>query len=344
MQFRLSTLLLLFVVLWSSLAVFGVGGIFVLFLLVVASMIIARSWAVFLGFLVVVAVIAFLLSALPNVREAARKAQCNNNLHQIALALFNYEKANGCYPPAYIADKTGRPMHSWRVLILPYLGSYNSLYRQYSFDEPWGGPNNKKLLAARPQEYACPCDTHDDSPEEGQTSYVAVVGPNAAWSGKRSKKAVDLAPSDATIMVVETTGADVGWTEPRDLIATGSDATDASPSTISMSSQHGNRSGFFYTYHVGVGAHAAFADGSTRYLVPECVPRHLRAKYLRIGGYDQQVADAEEHSTSPLPAETPKLNLGNCCALAIWLATVGLFLFRAARSRKPKQAAGNSPA
>jgi len=38
------------------------------------------------------------------------------------LALFNYHDDYGSYPPAYIADESGRPMHSWRVLILPYLG------------------------------------------------------------------------------------------------------------------------------------------------------------------------------------------------------------------------------
>ena len=44
-----------------------------------------------------------------------------NNLRKSRLALHNYHQANGCFPPAYIADKNGKPMHSWRVLILPYM-------------------------------------------------------------------------------------------------------------------------------------------------------------------------------------------------------------------------------
>jgi hypothetical protein len=37
------------------------------------------------------------------------------------LAVANYEFANGAFPPPFLADASGRPMHSWRVLILPFL-------------------------------------------------------------------------------------------------------------------------------------------------------------------------------------------------------------------------------
>ncbi len=217
MQFRLSTLFLLFVVLWSTLAVFGTLGVLAFAILLLLAIAVARSWMVlFWSVALLVLVAAALLPAMANCRPVARRVQCTNNLKQIALALYDYEKANGCYPPAYIADKNGRPMHSWRVLILPYLG-YGSLYKRYSFNEPWNGPNNKKLLAARPREYVCPSDGNAWWSDAGPTSYVAVVGRNAAWRGTTPRKAVDLAPSHETIIVVEVAESGISWTEPKDL-------------------------------------------------------------------------------------------------------------------------------
>ena len=48
---------------------------------------------------------------------------CVNNLKQIALALHNYEEVYKVLPPAYTVDAQGRPLHSWRTLILPYPGA-----------------------------------------------------------------------------------------------------------------------------------------------------------------------------------------------------------------------------
>ncbi|HZW34640.1 MAG TPA: DUF1559 domain-containing protein [Isosphaeraceae bacterium] len=45
---------------------------------------------------------------------------------------------------SYIADATGKPMHGWRVLILPFL-EQSAVYNQYDFSEPWDGPNNPRM-------------------------------------------------------------------------------------------------------------------------------------------------------------------------------------------------------
>ena len=97
------------------------------------------------------------------------------------MAVANYHETYGCFPPAYVADGDGKPMHSWRVLILPYLGQ-QELYNAYDFAEPWNGPSNGKLAGRIGNIYL---RSGLDSDQIHTTSFVAVVGPQTVWLGSR---------------------------------------------------------------------------------------------------------------------------------------------------------------
>jgi hypothetical protein len=169
------------------------------------------------GMFGVYCLIAALLASVTGRTEPSRKSQCINNLKNIAFALQNYEAGKGAFPPAYIADAQGKPMHSWRVLILPQLDR-NDLYKKYRFDEPWDGPNNRLLHNEIMSIYQCPGD--EGIVGSTQTSYLAVLGDRTAWPGAKSRSVAEIQSKDGadrTILLVETHNSGVHWMEPRDL-------------------------------------------------------------------------------------------------------------------------------
>ncbi len=207
------------------------------------------------GLILVTAVIgiliALLLPAVQAAREAARRAQCSNNLKQISLALLNYEAANGCFPPAYVADENGRPMHSWRVLILPYM-EQQALYDLYRFDEPWDSPNNRMVTNTALSIYRCPSAGQADPME---TNYVMIVGPETVAFENSAVSIADISDGASnTILVIETADSGIRWAEPRDL----------NFGELNLQINDGTGEGI-RSRHSG-GVNAAFCDGSVHFL------------------------------------------------------------------------------
>lgn len=158
--------------------------------------------------------IALLLPAVSSSRDAARRMQCSNNMKQIALAMLNYESTNGTFPPAYTVDENGLPMHSWRVLILPYL-EQRHLYEQIALDEPWDSPANRQFHDVMIDIYGCPASVDEAS----DTNYMVLVGDETLFppDGK-SLAAGDVRDGMSnTILVVEVANTGVHWMEPTDL-------------------------------------------------------------------------------------------------------------------------------
>jgi hypothetical protein len=158
----------------------------------------------------------------PPQHGASMRSMCRNNLKQVGFALRQYEEHYGALPPAFIADKHGRPAHSWRVLILPFM-DHEKLYAKYRFDEPWNGPNNRKLEDQMPNYghgdiLACPQVVKDSKLPSNHTNYMCIVGPNSVFTGVTPQKLASITDDhDSTIMVIESQSHSVHWMEPRDL-------------------------------------------------------------------------------------------------------------------------------
>jgi hypothetical protein len=157
-----------------------------------------------------------LVQAPARMRVAAQRIQSMNNLKQIALAMINYADTNGgTLAPQAIYGKDGKPLLSWRVLILPYIEQQN-LYMQFHLDEPWDSEHNKKLLDKMPVVYASPADP--EGTRKHQTHYLGFAGKGAFFDGKKGLRfpASITDGTSNTIMVVEGSKS-VPWTKPEDI-------------------------------------------------------------------------------------------------------------------------------
>lgn len=148
-------------------------------------------------------------------REQAVHDRTRQRLLQIGLALRSYHDAYGSFPPATTYDANGKPLHSWRVLILPQLG-YSELYRRYDLDQPWDSEQNSLLAFEMPQEYASAYDTAAIA--NGEPSFYVITGKGSAFPIKGSRKAEEILDDlTDTVLVAETISYGFSWLEPRDI-------------------------------------------------------------------------------------------------------------------------------
>lgn len=117
-----------------------------------------RAGFTILELFVVVAVIgilvALLLPAVQQVREAARRSQCQSNLHQIGVALHNFEASETSLPAG--CDFQNYWLHSWNMRILPYLDQA-PLYNQYNWTKVWDDPwTNENVTCNNLPVFVCP--------------------------------------------------------------------------------------------------------------------------------------------------------------------------------------------
>ena len=177
------------------------------------------------------------------------------------LTLFDHDVYE-TFPPAFIADKDGEPMHSWRVLILPFMEERNR-YDQYDFSQPWNGPTNRKLLDPIPYFYACPTEIRRTARAKQMTSYLAVVGDRTAWPGAEGRSMAEIVDGTSnTILVVEVGDLEVPWMKPEDISL--DDCVRLLHATDLGRTDGHRRDDFFYEYNSG--RLAALVDGSVQFL------------------------------------------------------------------------------
>ena len=148
--------------------------------------------------LVVIAIIgvliALLLPAVQAAREAARRAQCTNNLKQLGIALHNYADSLGALPPTLcitgLAPSTVTWTNGWGAhpRLLPYHEQGN-IFNSFNFDLLMYTPENVTATAVRLTTLLCPSDTaprdflHDKGGRMSVCNYGYCQGDWYVWGG-----------------------------------------------------------------------------------------------------------------------------------------------------------------
>ena len=113
--------------------------------------------------LVVIAIIGILigmlLPAVQQVREAARRIQCANNVRQLSLAVLNYESSQMLFPPGWnsVSEIDTNPGWGWSAILLPFI-EQNNLASQIDYQSSITAPVNEAILQQVVQGHLCPSD------------------------------------------------------------------------------------------------------------------------------------------------------------------------------------------
>ncbi len=205
------------------------------------------------------------------------RGMCIQNLETIANAMRAYAKDYGSFPPPARLAPDGTPLHSWRVLLLPYLNQ-RELFEKFRLDEPWSSQHNQALVFDMPDVYRSPGAILVTGVE---SHYSMIVGQGTLFPANGPLGPTDVVDGwDRTLLLVEVatpTSLSNQWTDPGEL--------DISRISNAVASQIGGN-------HEG-GAVVVTVDGRGHFLRDSIEPSVLQALVTPSGneGINDDVLD-----------------------------------------------------
>ena len=166
--------------------------------------------------------------------------------------MFLYHAEHGTLPPAFTVDENGKPLHSWRTLLLPYLGdeSLAELYKQMKLNEPWDSEHNRQFHTQNLDIYRCPSAT---AYKDGDSNYSVIVGDELLFGSDGKGRSLDGFKRYMFLVVERQEG--ICWMRPdSDMIQTVAETGAVNGGLASAGSQHTG------------GCNVALRDGSVTFI------------------------------------------------------------------------------
>jgi hypothetical protein len=127
------------------------------------------------------------------------------------VALLTYHQEHGAFPPTKYQREAGGPVHSWRVLVLPYTSSdFMERYSKYDFSQEWISTNNLQALGRKaPRFFRLDGDGDNDT-----TDYLAI-GDDDDWPARKALRSLLVKKGKDRFLLVEYPDSEVHWMEPK---------------------------------------------------------------------------------------------------------------------------------
>lgn len=214
--------------------------------------------------------VALMLPAVQQAREAARSAQSKNNLKQIGLALHNYHDVFNGFPPARIVREDGITQLTWQASLLPYL-EQAPLYDRIELGSDWDSPGNRAVRTVVIPTYLDPSVPETIAPDGLPASHYA--GNSQFFKVNESQRLRDVTDGlSNTVMVGEVTTGLKSWGDPTNL-RDPADGLGRTPTQFGLRPRSGSS-----------GAHFLLGDGAVQFISEETDPQVLKALASPAGG------------------------------------------------------------
>lgn len=108
-----------------------------------------------------------------NVPHLPVLSNSTSDIDVIRLMMRSYRLAKGRRVPAYTIDASGKRLHSWRVLVLPFKADNKQMAKGYRYDRPWDSEENIGFVEKIPGFFQPACAR--TGTRKGMTDYVAIL-------------------------------------------------------------------------------------------------------------------------------------------------------------------------
>jgi len=175
-----------------------------------------KNIAIFTIFLVLL-VFAFLFGGhWKQVKIDVKHCVSASKLAQIRYLLLKYHENHGEFPPAQYQPDPNGPVHSWRVLLVPYTEEKSSKrYQKYDFSQEWKSPNNLRALGDMPTFSWFNCG------DDNVIANYLTVGDGEDWPIKNEwssggpRLALLVTKGNDRFLVFEDPDSKIHWMEPK---------------------------------------------------------------------------------------------------------------------------------